>query len=474
VVETKRILQLLRDFESRNVLFSEPDGSWPIVWERAKGVHVWDADGKQYLDLTAAFGVAATGHANPKVVRAGQAQLARLPHAMGDVHPHARKAELARELSRITFERWSRFTLHASRFTGKVIFSNSGFEAVESALKTAMLATGKRGVIAFEGAYHGLGYGALNATHRDFFRGPFRSQLREFGHFVPFPVGDDVRSLKLKTGKNEPPHIGCYEVEKRIRKLFRSERIGAILVEPVQARGGINIPPPDFLPLLRKLCDEHGALLILDEIYTGFGRTGKWFACEHSGIGISPVRSGATDGQDARPTIPDLICLGKALTGGFPLSACVGRADLMDAAWPVSRGEALHTSTFLGNPVGCAMALAQIKEIKRLNLCKRSAELGEFLLDSLASLRTPHSALRTSVRGLGLMAGVEIRLPGGKPATEATMRAVKNMLQRGFIMLPEGEHANVISFTPPLTITRAQLAKAVAELQEVLTTDEHR
>jgi len=466
VVETKTILQLLRDFESRNILFSEPDGSWPIVWERARGVHVWDVDGKKYLDLTAAFGVAATGHANPKVVRAGQAQLARLPHAMGDVHPHARKAELARELSRITFERWTnlrRDELHESpksgtciaRPSGKTIFSNSGFEAVESALKTAMLATGQRSVIAFEGAYHGLGYGALNATHRDFFRGPFRSQLREFGHFVPFPAGDDVRSLKLKTGKNEPPHVGTYEVEQRIRKLLRSERIGAILVEPVQARGGINIPPPDFLPLLRKLCDEHGALLILDEIYTGFGRTGKWFACEHTGV------------------VPDLLCLGKALTGGFPLSACVGRADLMDAAWPASRGEALHTSTFLGNPVGCAMALAQIQEIKRLNLCKRSAELGNFLLSQLQS-QIVNRKSQIQARGLGLMAGVEIRLPDGQPATEATMRAVKKMLQRGFIMLPEGEHANVISFTPPLTITRAQLAKAVAALKEVLTTDEHR
>jgi 4-aminobutyrate aminotransferase-like enzyme len=458
VTETEKILQLLRDFESRNVVLIEPDGSWPIVWERAKGVHVWDAGGKKYLDLTAAFGVAAAGHANPKVVKVGQAQLARLPHAMGDVHPHARKAELARELSRITFERWTKSPDARSRtpdtIRGKTIFSNSGFEAVESALKTAVLATGKRGVIAFEGAYHGLGYGALNATHRDFFRGPFRSQLREFGHFVPFPVGDDVRSLKQRRGQFGAPHVGTYEIEKLIRKLFRRERIGAILVEPVQARGGINIPPPEFLPLLRKLCDEHGALLILDEIYTGFGRTGKWFACEHAGV------------------VPDIICLGKALTGGFPLSACVGRADLMDAAWPVSRGEAIHTSTFLGNPVGCAMALAQIREIERLGLPRRSAELGAHLL-KLLSILHPRSSILVSCRGLGLMAGVELRLPNGKPATEAAMAAIKKMLQRGFIMLPEGKHANVISFTPPLTITRAQLAKAVAELQKVLTTDGH-
>ncbi|HEY1490142.1 MAG TPA: aminotransferase class III-fold pyridoxal phosphate-dependent enzyme, partial [Verrucomicrobiae bacterium] len=222
------------------------------------------------------------------------------------------------------------------------------------------------------------------------------------------------------------------------------------LAEPVQARGGINIPPSEFLPLLRKLCDEHKALLILDEIYTGFGRTGKWFACEHDGV------------------IPDLICLGKALTGGFPLSACVGRADLMDAAWPASTGEAIHTSTFLGHPVGCAMALAQIREIERLKLCERSAELGKFLLSELASIQNSKFKVKNSVRGLGLMAGVELTLSNGRPATKAVLSAIKTLLHRGYIFLPEGEHGNVIGFTPPLTISKAQLAKAVAELKRTL------
>ena len=289
-MSAKSTLQLLRDFESRNVTYIAGDGSWPIVWERAKGVFVWDANGKKYLDLTAAFGVAAAGHANPNVVKTGQKQMARLLHAMGDVHPHTRKAELASELSRLTFGRWS------SR--AKTIFCNSGFEAVEAAMKTAILATGKRGIIAFTGGYHGLGYGALNVTHRDFFRRPFHSQLRQFGQFVPFPKNvSDLSSL-----------------ESKIKKILQRGQTGAILVEPVQARGGIIVPSPEFLPLLRKLCDRFGALLIADEIYTGFGRTGKWFACEHSRV------------------VPDLLCLGKALTGGFPLSACVGRADVMDAA----------------------------------------------------------------------------------------------------------------------------------------------
>ncbi len=297
-----------------------------------------------------------------------------------------------------------------------------------------------------KGAYHGLGYGALNVTQRAHFRSPFRTQLREFGHFVPFPkVGQASRLAP------NPPELPALRVaESRIRRLFRRQRIGAILVEPIQVRGGINIPPPGFLPMLRQLCDEHEALLILDEIYTGFGRTGKWFACEYSG------------------TLPDVICLGKALTGGFPLSACVGRADLMDAAWPPSSGEAIHTSTFLGHPVGCAMALAQIQEIKALKLVQRSAHLGEFLLSSLSHLAPRTAHLGLTGRGLGLLAGVEVCLADGSPATGAVLGIVKALLRRGFIFLPEGEHANVISFTPPLTIGEQQLREAVRVLGEEL------
>jgi 4-aminobutyrate aminotransferase-like enzyme len=441
--ESKTTLALLRAYESRNVTFIEPDGSWPIVWERAKGVHVWDAEGKKYLDLTAAFGVAATGHANLRVVKAGQRQMSKLLHAMGDVHPHALKAQLARELSRITFERWTgtgpglvrRLT---SAAVGKTIFCNSGFEAVEVALKTAMLATGKPGVIAFAGAYHGLGYGALNATHRDHFRTPFLRQLGRFGHFAPFP------------GNDNDGGVGLEEVETKLRQLFRREQIGAVLVEPIQVRGGINIPPSEFLPMLRRFCEEHKALLILDEIYTGFGRTGRWFACEHAAV------------------IPDIICLGKALTGGFPLSACVGSAEVMDLAWPPSSGEAIHTSTFLGHPVGCAMALAQIKEIQTLNLVRRSADLGKLLLDALSTLGPRLSGLRLRTRGLGLLAGLEILRRNGRPATETALRALKAMLKRGFILLPEGLHSNVLSFTPSYTISTAQLQATVQALKEVI------
>jgi 4-aminobutyrate aminotransferase-like enzyme len=296
-----------------------------------------------------------------------------------------------------------------------------------------MLATGKPGVIAFEGAYHGLGYGALNATHREHFRGPFRSQLGEFGRFTKFPV----RDAELKAA------------ERNICQLIWRERIGAVLVEPVQVRGGINIPPPEFLPLLRRICNEQKVLLILDEIYTGFGRTGKWFACEHGRV------------------VPDIICLGKALTGGFPLSACVGRADIMDAAWPRSTGEAIHTSTFLGHPVGCAMALANIAEIASKKLVQRSVALGRRLLDLLQSEVT-NSKFQMDIRGMGLLAGVELRARDGSPATSAALRTMKAMLHRGYILLPEGAYSNVISFTPPLTITEGRLAPAVKALAGIL------
>ncbi len=234
----KQVLNQLRDYESRNVTFIESDGSWPIVWERARGVDVWDVDGRKYLDLTAAFGVAAAGHANPRVVRAGQRQMEKLLHAMGDVHPHALKAQPIWELSKITFERWKKPKARArssrskvERFSAKTIFCNSGFEAVEAALKTAMLATSKPGVIAFEGAYHGLGYGALNITHRDHFRAPFRGQLAGFAEFVGFPT--TPRQLKKAAAE--------------IRDLLHYKEIGAILVEPVQVRGGIHVPPRNFL-----------------------------------------------------------------------------------------------------------------------------------------------------------------------------------------------------------------------------------
>ncbi|MCX7872450.1 MAG: aspartate aminotransferase family protein [Verrucomicrobiae bacterium] len=422
-----KILELLKKYESRNIIFIDPDGSWPIVWERARGVYVFDIDGKRYIDLTGAFGVATAGHANPRIISAAKKQLTKLPHAMGDVHPNKLKALLAQKLSKLTFEHW----LNGEH--GKTIFCNSGFEAVEAALKTAHLATKHPHVLAFEGAYHGLGYGTLNITHREYFKKPFFEQLGMFGHFAPFPTNP----TELETTK------------KKICNIINKTKLGAILVEPIQGRGGIRVPTPSLFAFLRQICDKTGAILIFDEIYTGIGRTGKMFACEHYGV------------------FPDIICLGKALTGGFPLSACVGRAKLMDKAWEPSKGEAIHTSTFLGNPVGCAMALACLEEVERKKLPERSAKLGAVLLDKLKSLTPPHNLVLLP-RGMGLMAGLEIRHNDSSPASELVYKIIKEMLQRGFILLPEGEHGNVISFTPPLIITRTQLTKTINMLQDIL------
>ncbi len=426
-VDTARVLGLLARHESRNVTFVDPAGGWPIVWERARGCHVWDAEGRRYLDLTAAFGVAAAGHANPRVVAAGQRQMARLTHAMGDVHPHAGKALLLREIERVTFGRW------AGRHPARTLLGSSGFEAVEAALKTARLATGRVGVLAFEGGYHGLGYGALNATHRGHFRDPFRDQLGGFGKFLPFPQsipGDGTAALR--------------SFARSLHAELKTGNIGAVIVEPIQARGGIRIPASGFLRILREACDAHGALLVLDEIYTGFGRTGRWFACEHDGV------------------VPDIVCLGKALTGGFPLSACVGKAVVMDRAWPASNGEAIHTSTFLGNPVGCAMALAQIAEIRGERLPARSARMGRRLLAALRRLSPRVGRYSLAARGVGLMAGIEIRDDAGLPGTTVVLAMMKRLLAEGFIVLPEGADAEVLSFTPPLTITDTELDRGVA------------
>jgi len=429
-------LKLLQQYESRNVTHLAEDGSWPIVWERAKGVHVWDTDGKKYLDLTGAFAVAATGHANPRVTQAGQAQLAKLPHAMGDVHPHPLKGQLALELSKLTYDRWANTEFRHVHYNclphempprhGKTIFCNSGFEAIEAALKTAHLATGKPGVIALEGAYHGLGYGALSTTHRQLFHGPFKKQLGKFGHFAPFPVDDEAIDTTVA----------------HVQKLFKKQAIGAVLVEPIQGRAGIREVPLKLMGHLSALCEEHHALLIFDEIYTGFGRTGEWFA---------------TDGG---LFYPDLICLGKALTNGFPLSACVGRATVMDRAWPASEGEAIHTSTYLGHPVGCAMALAQLKELKEKKLITHARQLGKKFKTMCNRISIPGARYV----GRGLMAGLAFNESEGP----RVMSAVKEMLQRGYILLPSGEHGNVITFSPPLTITEKQLERALVALQKVM------
>jgi len=386
---------------------------------------VWDADGNRYLDLTSAFGVSGLGHTNPQVRSALITQSADLLHAMGDVHPTAVKTELCAQLSALTFERWG-------AGAGKVVLGNSGSDAVEAALKTSLLYTGNAGVIAFTGAYHGLGLGALSTVGIPFFREPFRTQLKEFATLLPYPFG---------------PAGNMEQLRAEIVATIQRRAIGCILVEPIQGRGGCVVPPAEFLPMLRTVCDEYGVLLVLDEIYTGFNRTGTLFACEYSKV------------------VPDIVCLGKALTGGFPLSACVGRAEVMDA-WPPSSGEALHTTTFLGNPLGCAMALASLGEHSKPEVAMQVRTGGQRLRTALEKVGSPHI---WHVRGRGLMLGMELIQADGTPFTELAIAIVKRALQDGLLLLADSPDSNVLSITPPFSINEEEIAFVAARLQEYLT-----
>jgi 4-aminobutyrate aminotransferase/(S)-3-amino-2-methylpropionate transaminase len=391
--------------ESRNVTCLEP---LPIFWERAQGANVWDVDGNRFVDLGAGFGVANAGHAHPEVVAAVRAQAEQLLHGLGDVHPSRAKVELLEALVR--------------RFPGGVparaVLGSSGSDAVEIALKTALLATGRAGVVAFEGAYHGLTLGALDATWRPEFRAPFAARLPGATVFARF--GDSADALRAARTARAP--------------------VGAVLVEPVQGRGGERIPPPAFLAELRALCDREGWLLIVDEVYTGFGRTGRLFACEHADV------------------IPDLLCVGKGLASGMPISACLGRLEVMES-WPASRGEALHTQTFLGHPPGCAAALATLAVLEREKLVERAAESGARALRLLRG-RLAGRAGCVEARGLGLLLAIECDSP------ERAARVCARALRRGVIVLPSGDDGRVVSITPPLSIEPELLEQALALVVE--------
>jgi len=403
----------LAEVECRNTTFLVDD--WPIFWEKADGVNVWDVDGNRFLDMTSGFGVAGLGYGFTG--NALREQSATLMHAMGDVHPARVKVELCEALSEITFEKWV-------GKKGKCLFGNSGFEAVEAALKTAVLATGRSGILSFEGGYHGLGYGALLGQGIGWFRKPFEGQMAQVTQRLAFPRTEE-------------------ELERFSEDLWKIDglAIGAVLVEPIQGRGGIVVPPDGFLPLLREWCDTVGAVLIFDEIYTGFWRTGKMFACEWEGV------------------VPDLICLGKALSGGFPISACVGRAEAMDS-WPPSLGEALHTSTFLGNPMGCAMALEAIRRYREPATEAMVEAASRNLGDALEGLLDLDCV--SEIRGRGLMTGVQT--DSGKRVLEA----VKCLLRDGVIALPDGPAGDVLALTPPYSVTEEEIRFAAEAMRKAL------
>jgi acetylornithine/succinyldiaminopimelate/putrescine aminotransferase len=408
----------LKRYECQNVTYTADD--WPVFWQRADGVNVWDEDGNRYIDLTAAFGVAGLGHGWSAGVMREQSE--KLIHGMGDVHPTALKVEVCKLLSAMTFERWG-------EGVAKTTLSNSGFEAVETALKTAVMATAKPGLVSFRNGYHGLGYGALLGTGIEKFRTPFEEQLAPLCAQLDFPsTEDDLVRLEQQLGAIEAADVG------------------ALLVEPIQGRGGKLVPPDGFLAMLRAWCDCNEVVLIYDEVYSGFNRTGKLFACDWEGVA------------------PDIICLGKSLSGGYPISACVGKSRVMDA-WPASEGEALHTSTFLGNPVGCAMAVASLKEHSNDGIRAQVEKVSAKFKELLSELKSP---LIKQVRGRGLMLGMELKHIDGGCAGDVAGQVLSDMMQQGVFMLADGAEGNVLAFTPPFVITDEEIEFAIARLQSAL------
>lgn len=409
------LLATLRRYESQNVTAYFED--FPIVWESAIGALVTDVDGNRYIDLTAAFGVANAGHANPYVVSAVADQASRIMHGMGDVHPTQARIELLERLASIVPQGLS-----------KAILATTGSEAIEAALKTAMLVTGRSRFAAFRGAYHGLSFGTLAICGIEKFREPFAGALAEHPVLLDYPsnaVGVGVERL----------------VASAHEALAKNGNVGALVIEPIQGRGGCIVPPPGYLAAIAKICKELRIVLIVDEIYTGFGRTGAWFAVEHDRV------------------VPDILCIGKAMGSGFPISTAIAKPEILDA-WPVSQGEALHTSTYLGNPMACAAALATISEHERLGLAARARQLGLGLGSRLDALRAQRNVV--DVRGRGMLWGVQLK----NAATAGAI--VKRALASGVIVVQAGPEGDVLAISPPLTIGERQLYRAVEILEAAI------
>jgi 4-aminobutyrate aminotransferase/(S)-3-amino-2-methylpropionate transaminase len=378
----------------------------PIVFHAARGTNVLDVDGNRYVDLVGGFGAALLGHAHPRIVDAVRAQSGRLLHALGDVYPSEEKVRLESRLAAM------------APWRARVILGLSGADAVEAALKSARLATGRPGVLAFDGGYHGLSYGALAACgYKQSFRDPFEGQLNPAVRFAPYPDGDArARARSLDA----------------VEAALRDRSVGAVLVEPILGRGGVVVPPEGFLSRVGELTRAAGALLIVDEIYTGLGRVGPMFRS---------VADGAT---------PDMICLGKALGGSLPVSACLLREEVA-ACWAGAQGEAIHTSTFLGNPLACAAALASLDVLEEPETRLRIASAAGALHRALDRVAFSLPREEISVSGAGLLVGVSLR--GGGARVLALVRA---LLERGFLTLPGGPAAERITLTPPMTLTSAQ------------------
>ena len=373
----------------------------PIVLTRGKGALLWDISGKEYIDCMSAYGVALIGHSHPRVVQAIKDQAEKLISCHGTYYNDVR-SELLSKLTSVT-----------PKGINKAFLSSSGTESVECAIKLARKHTGKTEIISMMGAFHGKSMGALSATWRERYRKPFEPLVPGF-KFVPF-------------GKAEA-------IIKAI-----SDDTAAVITEPIQGEGGIKVPPEGFLKEVREICTQKNILLVIDEVQTGFGRTGRFFACEHEGV------------------IPDIMCIAKAVAGGFPMGITVAREDVMS-----SLGLGDHGSTFGGSPLACAAACATIDALIEERLPERAETLGRYFKEKLNGISEEHRIIRES-RGLGMMLAMESRFD--------VLNMILDLVEKGVLVIDAGR--NILRFLPPLVITKEQI-KQVAEILESVVQDEEK
>ena len=402
---------------------------YPLVVKRASGMTVEDVDGNLFLDFMAGIAVASTGHSHPRVVQAIEDQARKFLHICGSDYYYEPMVALAEKLGRLA----------PGSGAKKVFFTNSGTETIEAAIKLARYHTKRQHIIAFHGAFHGRTLGSLSltasrASHRAHF-GPLIPGV----HHVPYP-------FYRRSPGNQTPESGARESIQAIETLFRHEvppdEVAAVFVEPIQGEGGYIVPPAEYLPMLQDLCRKHGILLVVDEIQSGFGRTGKMFASEHWGLE------------------PDIVCAAKGIASGMPLGAMIARAEI--STWPPSS----HGSTFGGNPVACAAALATL-ELLREGLVENAAKMGALLKERLTALRSRHKTM-ADVRGLGLMVGVEFCRPddGHAPDRQLRERVMQKCFEKGLLLLGCGE--STLRFCPPLIVSAEEVETAVRLFDEAI------
>jgi 4-aminobutyrate aminotransferase len=408
--------------------------AYPFVMDHGKGTEVWDVDGNRFLDFAAGIAVVATGHSHPKVVRAIQEQAENFLHISSDFY-HTKWVELGEKINEI-----APFLDNAVSF-----MTNSGTESVEAAIKLARHYTGRTEFIGFLGAFHGRTMGAVTFTaskpvyHRDFF--PLMNGVTH----VPFP--DPYRPiLQSLPGEDYGVTVVRYIEEQILSHVLPAENVAGILLEPIQGEGGYILPTPGFFPALRELCDRHGILLIVDEVQSGVGRTGKWWAVEHYDVE------------------PDIVCAAKGIASGMPLGVMFAREDMV--TWQ----KGAHGNTFGGNPLACAAALATLELIEEQYL-ENAVEMGEYALDILEEIQVRHPTIG-QVRGKGLMIGVEFVKDRGtkEPDEKLRERIVDNAFLRGLLLLGCGK--STIRIAPPLSVTRSEVDEALEVFEESITLGE--